>query len=225
MHCTGTLPNRPEPSRARSGELERDRRHTIVHRNDMLRHSDRSNTISCWPDTSAMLIFRHRLRQVWITEIGKHVGRQQCAALPWIERDGQTWILLITSRETRRWVLPKGWAESGMALHEVAALEAYEEAGLIGTVGSAPVATFRYRKRLPKGRDVTCEVIVFPFSVARQLVDWPERGQRETRWFTPVEAAAQVREADLAALLLRFDELAESAEPTLPRESAVGLPT
>ena len=94
--------------------------------------------------------------------------------------------MLITSRATRRWVIPKGNPEKGLGPCEVAAKEAYEDAGLIGVVGREPVGTYRYAKRSGGRKSVPVEVEVFPLGVATQLEDWPERGQRETRWFTPV---------------------------------------
>ena len=131
----------------------------------------------------------------------KRKPRRQCAALPLAEAGGQTLVMLVTSRETRRWVLPKGWAEKRLALHEAAAKEAFEEGGIVGAAAAAAVGSYRYRKRLPGGRSAPCRVSVFPLRVERLLDDWPER--RERRWFTLVDAAAAVEEADLAALLLR----------------------
>lgn len=111
---------------------------------------------------------------------------------------------MVTSRETKRWVLPKGWAEPDLAPHELAAKEAFEEAGLIGTVEEEPAGSYQYNKRLPGGRVVLCEVGVFPLWVERQLKKWPERKQRKTRWFTFGQAALAVEEGDLAILLLRL---------------------
>ena len=112
--------------------------------------------------------------------------------------------MLVTSRDTRRWVLPKGWAEPELASHEAAAKEAFEEAGLVGEVEPEPVGRYSYEKRLRGGRSVPCEVRVFPLWVERQLEDWPERGQREARWFTLGQAALAVDEGDLVTLLLRL---------------------
>jgi 8-oxo-dGTP pyrophosphatase MutT (NUDIX family) len=110
--------------------------------------------------------------------------------------------MLITSRQTRRWVIPKGNPERGVEPHALAAKEAYEEAGLVGRVGHEPVGTYRYAKRLRDGRTVPCEVVVFPFAVETQAEEWPEKGQRKTRWFTPPEAALRVDESGLVAILL-----------------------
>jgi 8-oxo-dGTP pyrophosphatase MutT (NUDIX family) len=129
---------------------------------------------------------------------------QQFAALPLAVREGETMVMLVTSRETRRWVLPKGWAEARLAPHELAAKEAFEEAGLVGEVEHQAVGSYIYEKRLPGGRSVPCEVGVFPLWVERQLEDWPERRQRETRWFTLGQAALAVDEGGLVTLLLRL---------------------
>jgi len=66
---------------------------------------------------------------------------RQFAALPVTERDGETLVLLVTSRDTGRWVLPKGWAERGLTGSELAAKEAFEEAGVVGEVGTTPIST------------------------------------------------------------------------------------
>lgn len=135
---------------------------------------------------------------------GKKRPGRQYAALPLTVRDRETLVMLVTSRETRRWVLPKGWAEVGVAPHDLAAREAYEEAGLVGEVGPEAVGDFTYEKRLSPGRTVLCKVTVYPLRVMQQLEAWPEQHQRETRWFTLAEAASMVEEGDLVALLLEL---------------------
>jgi 8-oxo-dGTP pyrophosphatase MutT (NUDIX family) len=112
--------------------------------------------------------------------------------------------MLLTSRETRRWVIPKGWPMKKRKPAEVARQEAYEEAGLIGhIVGKRPVGKFHYAKRLAKG-EVLCQVRVFLFRVERQLDDWPEKSQRETKWFEAEEAVDMVDEGGLAEIIDRF---------------------
>lgn len=139
--------------------------------------------------------------------------RRQYAALPLARQaDGSYRVLLITSRETRRWVLPKGWRERKVGAAEQAAREAYEEAGLIGEIGKRAVGHYRYDKRLRSGRTVACRVTVFPLDVTGRLDDWPEKAEREAAWFTPAEAAARVDEAGLAEILRRLPD-------TLPEES------
>ena len=130
---------------------------------------------------------------------------KQFAALPWrIGEGGLRQVMLLTSRETRRWVIPKGWPMKGRKPAEVASREAYEEAGLIGQIiGKRAVGSYYYDKRLAKAL-VLCEVRVFLFRVEQQLDDWPEKGQRETRWFDADEAAKLVDEGGLAEILDRF---------------------
>jgi 8-oxo-dGTP pyrophosphatase MutT (NUDIX family) len=139
----------------------------------------------------------------------KERSGRQCAALPLAVRDGEIMVMLVTSRETRRWVLPKGWAEPDLAPHELAAKEAFEEAGLVGEIEPEPIGYYSYDKRLRGGRSVSCQVSVFPMWVGRQLKHWPEQGQRETRWLTLGQAAMAVDEGDLVTLLLRLAAPAE----------------
>ena len=129
-------------------------------------------------------------------------GCVQCAALPCrIGESSQPQVLLLTSRETRRWVIPKGWPVKGLKPREVAAREAYEEAGLLGTItGKRAIGVYRYEKQFP-GEQLLIEVRVFQFWVAQQLGDWPERSQRETRWFDVAEAADLVDEGGLAEII------------------------
>jgi 8-oxo-dGTP pyrophosphatase MutT (NUDIX family) len=130
--------------------------------------------------------------------------RRQCAALPLGPTAGDRMVLLVTSRETRRWVLPKGWAEKRLTGPELAAKEAFEEAGLLGEVAPQPVGSYSYLKRLPDGSAVPCDVDVFPMRVGQLLDDWPERDQRERRWFTLAQAALAVEESELVTLFLRL---------------------
>ncbi len=111
-------------------------------------------------------------------------------------------VMLITSRETRQWIIPKGWPKRGVAPRRVAAREAFEEAGVRGKVAKHPVGTYRYEKRLASALLVPCEVTVFLLHVKRQLDDWPEKNERERCWLSPDEAAARVTEGELGALLV-----------------------
>jgi 8-oxo-dGTP pyrophosphatase MutT (NUDIX family) len=124
----------------------------------------------------------------------------QYAALPF-RRSGGLQVLLLTSRDTGRWVLPKGWPMSGKGPASAAKQEALEEAGVVGKIAKRAIGAFHYQKRLADGESVTCEVHVFPLAVERQRSRWPEQGQRTRRWFSPHEAAQAVLEPELAALL------------------------
>jgi 8-oxo-dGTP pyrophosphatase MutT (NUDIX family) len=127
--------------------------------------------------------------------------QQQVAALPYRAGATAPQVMLITSRDTGRWIIPKGWPTQRLSRRAVAAREAYEEAGLRGKVGKHPVGTYCYEKRLSAGRSVSCHVTVFLLEVKRQLDDWPEKQDRQRTWLTPEEAAARVEEAELSQLL------------------------
>ncbi|HZH28620.1 MAG TPA: NUDIX hydrolase [Azospirillaceae bacterium] len=129
---------------------------------------------------------------------------RQCAALP-VRGSGEAIeVLLVTSRDTGRWVLPKGWVEKGWAPPDMAAREAFEEAGVEGRIRSAPIGSYTYDKRLPKNRIRVCKVHVFVLEVERELDAWPEMDQRQRRWMTPGQAAYLVAEGGLVDLLLRI---------------------
>jgi 8-oxo-dGTP pyrophosphatase MutT (NUDIX family) len=130
-------------------------------------------------------------------------ARLQYAALPYRAHDDLE-LLLITSRETGRWVLPKGWPIKGKKPHACATREAFEEAGVKGEIGKSAIGCYRYLKRLPNDVSVTCSVDVYPLMVERQLKRWPEQGQRSLAWFSPANAASLVDEGELAGLIEAF---------------------
>ena len=132
----------------------------------------------------------------------------QYAALPFALKNGRPRVMLVTSRGKGRWIIPKGWPEKELAPHDCAAKEAYEEAGVVGKIDERPLGTYRYNKRL-RSHGVTTfetfEVKAYLLEVERQLKDWPEKGQRETRWMAPARAARLVSEDGLVRLLLSID--------------------
>ena len=132
---------------------------------------------------------------------------RQIAALPYTtSADGAMQILLITSRDTGRWVIPKGNRIKGLSGHRAAELEAYEEAGIHGIACPASLGRYRYDKRKRNGNAREATVEVFPLAVTGQLAQWPEQGQRELRWFSVPEAARAVDEPDLQAIIAAFRE-------------------
>ena len=99
-------------------------------------------------------------------------------------------MLLVTSRETRRWVLPKGWTEKrGRGAQQAAQGEAFEEAGIRGRIETTPIGAYAYPKRLDCGATVTCDVEVFALEVERLLDDWPGRASGSGAGSASPEAA------------------------------------
>ena len=133
-----------------------------------------------------------------------HAYRAQVAALP-IRTDatGGFEVLLISSRETHRWIIPKGWPMKGRKDHQAAAQEALEEAGVIGKVRKHPIGAYTYQKRL-NDRMQPCRVMVYRLDVDAQKKTWPEKDQRERRWFKATDAADLVSEPGLASMILNL---------------------
>lgn len=133
---------------------------------------------------------------------------RQIAALPYRATgaavDAPIQIMLITSRQSGRWVIPKGGKMKGLPPHAAAAVEAEEEAGLRGAACPIPLGSYRYRKTRASGAAVWAEVDVFPFAVTEELVSWDEQHQRQRRWFSMADAADAVEEDDLRALIRSF---------------------
>ena len=138
-------------------------------------------------------------------------ARNQYAALCYrYSAKGKLQILLVTSRDTGRWVLPKGWpmkdsAGGDLSGGECALVEAHEEAGIVGRLINLSIGFYSYRKMFGPDEGALCVVAVYPVLVERLLGRFPEQGQRARKWFTPAEAAGKVAEPELRALLTGFD--------------------
>ncbi|MFC3694489.1 NUDIX hydrolase [Chenggangzhangella methanolivorans] len=128
--------------------------------------------------------------------------REQFGAAPYrIGSDGRLEVMLVTTRETHRWMVPKGWPIKKLGPLGTAMREAYEEAGVRGEGGPA-IGAFDYLKVMRKGPNQICEVEVFPLLVQEELEDWPEKAERVRRWFRTDEASAAVEEERLQMILL-----------------------
>jgi 8-oxo-dGTP pyrophosphatase MutT (NUDIX family) len=142
--------------------------------------------------------------------------RQQYAALCFRVRKkqaGQLEMLVMTSRDTGRWVIPKGWPMEGKKAHAVAEREAYEEAGVKGKVAKEPLGYFHYRKTLSNGMKVPVRVQVHALEVEDMLKTFPEKGSRKLEWVSCEEAARRVNEPELKDLILQFGGRGETTGP------------
>jgi 8-oxo-dGTP pyrophosphatase MutT (NUDIX family) len=136
----------------------------------------------------------------WSHDIGTQFG-----ALCYRRHGSGLKILLVTSRGTGRWVIPKGWPVKGLSPQDVARREAWEEAGVRGDVRKTCLGQFPYQKWFSKGLERPCNVSVYPIKVRNLSVHFPEAKQRRRKWFTPRKAAEKVAECELAQILYEFD--------------------
>ena len=120
----------------------------------------------------------------------------QAAAIPL--RGGR--VCLVTSRSGKRWVIPKGNLEDGMTAGEIALKEAWEEAGLSGSLQQEPVGSYVYEKA-----GQVYHVTVFLMQVNHVADNWPERGMRVRSWLTIGQAAGRVEEDSLRELIRSVD--------------------
>jgi len=129
---------------------------------------------------------------------------RQIAALPVRHNhDGLVVVLLVTSRQTGRWVIPKGWPWPDREEWISAAEEAREEAGVLGTMHPTRIGSYKYDKRQPTGV-LPVHVTVFRLEVTAELATWPECDQRKRCWFSRTEAAAAVEEPELQNLIMQL---------------------
>ena len=132
---------------------------------------------------------------------------KQVAALCWrvSHRNGHGLeVLLITSLNSKRWIVPKGWPEPELGPAENAAREAFEEAGVTGKISARPIGRYHYLKERKEGGGVPCSVEVFALAVTKQLDDWPEKSVREMVWLPVDQAVVRVAEPGLRQVLKDF---------------------
>lgn len=142
------------------------------------------------------------LREAPSTHVEQHYG-----VLPWRkDKHGHIEVLLITSRGGGRWIVPKGWPAKGRAPYLSAALEAFEEAGVIGETRSLPFASYNYVKPGEDGAQRRRRVTLFSHRVVGTLTNWPERKQRKRRWFSLAEAADAVGDPELGQIIRTIRE-------------------
>jgi 8-oxo-dGTP pyrophosphatase MutT (NUDIX family) len=120
-------------------------------------------------------------------------------------KNGSPEVLLITSRETRRWVIPKGWPMDHLLDYNAARQEALEEAGVEGHMRRESIGTYDYGKRLKGGAIQPCRVSVFALEVTTKLSEWREKSQRRRVWFSVDEAASRVDEPGLKDIIRNLD--------------------
>ena len=147
---------------------------------------------------------RRQRQHFHIAQALRAAPKVQYGAMPWRKVDGTMEVLLLTSRDTGRWVIPKGWPHDGMSPAKSAATEAFEEAGVNGAITRKDIGSYHYLKYREDMKSVECVVHVHALEVQEQLDDWPERSQRETRWFLRHEAAELVDEPELRDIILTF---------------------
>ncbi|KNG94840.1 NUDIX hydrolase [Pseudaestuariivita atlantica] len=131
--------------------------------------------------------------------------RTQICALCYRVEQGKTRVLLVTSRQTRRWILPKGWPIDGLTPAQTAATEAWEEAGVRGKAMDQRIGLISYLKDSDSPNELPCIGLVYPVKVKKIASIFPERKERQRKWLSPKKAAARVNAPDLAALLRSFD--------------------
>lgn len=114
-------------------------------------------------------------------------------------------VLLVTSRGSKRWILPKGWPEPALTPAECAAKEAWEEAGVKGRVYDLCLGVYSYEKQYDKASTLPCVALVYPIKVKSVAAIYPETGQRQRKWVGMKRAASMVSEPELSEILRKFD--------------------
>lgn len=135
----------------------------------------------------------------------KTTVRTQFAALCYRIKSNKVQVLLVTTRRTGRWILPKGWPIDGLTPQKSAAREAWEEAGVIGRPDAQPLGLYSFSKLMANDEMLPCVAMVYSVHVKSLASDFPEKDQRERKWFSRKQAALRVGEPELSRILRDFD--------------------
>ncbi len=149
--------------------------------------------------------FRAKQVPIVLNDRQKTDVRTQFAALCYKVIEDKVKVLMITSRRTGRWIIPKGWPADGKTPIEAAMTEAWEEAGVEGRVTGDCLGLFSYQKNVNDDDDLPCVAMVYPLKVKSVASNYPEKGQRKRRWMSLKKAADRVDEPELARILKNFD--------------------
>ncbi|MGJ8622819.1 MAG: NUDIX hydrolase [Yoonia sp.] len=142
------------------------------------------------------------LWQDYVRPLVQRPKRLQVGALCYRGKGKDLEVLLVTSRDTGRWIIPKGWPIDGLKSNEAALREAWEEAGVQHSdAAPEPIGSYCYDKRMNAGLPVPVETLVYPVKVKDLATSFPEAHERKRRWMTPAAAAKLVHEAELRDIL------------------------
>lgn len=130
--------------------------------------------------------------------------RAQVAALCYRYKNDKLQVCIVTTRNTGRWIIPRGWPTHKHTPADGAALEAYEEAGVRGTAYPDSIGAYSYDKPLAGGV-APVMVVVYAIAVSKTARDWPEKGQRKRKWLSPKKAAQKLADPGLQQIVGRFD--------------------
>jgi len=152
-----------------------------------------------------MTLQKTKQTPIQLQDASKSDVRTQFAALCYRVKEGKVQVMLITSRQSGRWIIPKGWPMDGKTPGESALAEAWEEAGVKGKVMGRSLGLFSYHKDIDTNLEMPCVAMVYPVKVKSMAKKYPEKGQRKRKWLSPKKAASKVTEPELAHILKVFD--------------------
>ena len=143
-------------------------------------------------------------RKIELGDGGKTDLRTQFAALCYRIKDDKLQFCIVTSRRSKRWIVPKGWPMHGETPMDAAATEAFEEAGVRGKIYPRPIGVFSYYK-VRSQDELPCMAVVYPLKVKKILKRWPEYRERERKWVSRKKAAQMVDDPELSVIIQTFN--------------------
>lgn len=126
---------------------------------------------------------------------------RQSSVVPYRILDSGIEIMMITSIRRRRWIIPKGAVEPYMTPQDSAAKEAFEEAGIEGTVAKEPLGRYHYKKW-----SGICRCDVYAMKVETIHDTWQEQEDRDREWIDAKEAINRLRHKQLKSIVKKFLE-------------------
>jgi 8-oxo-dGTP pyrophosphatase MutT (NUDIX family) len=151
-----------------------------------------------------------------LRELAARLGSlEQVAALPYRFGEQGLEFLVITSRRTKRLIVPKGWPMPGKTDASAAAIEANEEAGVKGWVSEEPCGSFEYLKAIDDD-PIRISTAVYPLHVRKVKTHYKERKQRKRKWLCADDAATRLADQQLRVLVRSYASVLIAANSIAP---------
>ncbi|WP_051227440.1 NUDIX hydrolase [Oceanospirillum beijerinckii] len=127
--------------------------------------------------------------------------KERIAALPLKKRKNQApQVCLVTSRRHGHWMIPMGKKEKKLSNADVARLEAYEEAGVLGRLNKKN--TLKVNTCSGHKKKKRC-VFIYPMEVRSKLKRWPEKKQRQRCWVSIKKLSKLLSDKNLAKAITK----------------------
>src|SRR5690349_16159101 len=117
----------------------------------------------------------------------RHALPLQLAAVCYRRRGPSVEFLLVNTNGGNKWTFPKGDPELSLSHGQAAAREAWEEAGVVGSIESRHFCLYLHSKGIFWKPPGVREFVIKAFLLEVARVETPQESSRNPTWFSPEE--------------------------------------